>query len=349
MNVLFTGGGTLGHIYPALAIIEEYKKTRPTDKIYFITTNKDKLYLDSIGHNIDYIYTFDVLGLSKNIIKLTKAFIKNIKAYKIIKKFLKENNIKIIIGMGGYISGITIYAGNKLKIKTIIHEQNSIIGTSNKWVVKKVDLFLTTFEMKKYHHKQIVVGNPRYNQVSKLLNSKIKNKKHILITSGTLGSKVINEKAVEFINSEYSLNYYTTLITGKRYYDEIKEKLKKGNHYEVIPFTNDMIHLINSSGIVISRSGSTTIFEILGLRSIPIFIPSPNVTKNHQYYNAYNIIKKINGFLLEEKDLSLNSLIKILEDIKNNYDEYIYYINKFNLNNNLNIIINNIILIGESY
>lgn len=348
MNVLFTAGGTLGHIYPAISIINEYKRKRPNDKIYFITTNKDIEYLNYIKHEIDYIHTFDVLGISKNPFKLCIALYKNIIAYYKIKRLLMKNKINVVFGMGGYISGICIKAAFNLKIKTAIHEQNSIMGRSNKMSLKMTDVLFTTFEMDVFHKNKYIVGNPRYDDVRKYLNEKEKNKKHILITSGTNGSKVINDFAVEFLNSSESLNYYTTLVTGKRYYDDILNKIKKGNHYEVISFSNQMINLFNKSGIVITRSGSTTISEILGLKCIPIFIPSPNVVNNHQYFNALNVVNNGVGILIEEKDLNLNSALEMLKNVSSNYETYIYNLNKYSYINNTKLIIDKIIELGDN-
>ena len=286
-------------------------------------------------------------GYYGNIYKLTKSFFKNVKAYKKIKQMLKNEKIDLIVGMGGYISGISIYAGINLKIKTIIHEQNSVIGTANKLVAKKVNMFLTTFDMRKYNNNQYVVGNPRYTIALKSYNPKLKNKKHILITSGTLGSKIVNEIGIKFLNSSESLNYFTTLITGKRYYDEVISKINKGNHYEVLSFTNDMINYMNKAGIIISRSGSTTIFELLALRCVPIFIPSPNVTKNHQYYNALDIVEKGIGKLIEESSLTLELIMNNLNNIINNYDEYIYNIDVFSQYHSSNKTVEYILSTGD--
>ena len=109
-----------------------------------------------------------------------------------------------------------------------------------------------------------------------------------------------------------------------------------------------MIELINNSGIVISRSGSTTISEILALKAIPILIPSVNVTNNHQYYNALEIVNENIGVIIEEKDLSLETLINKLNEISTNYDSYLNNLDKYKSKNNLNLMINNIIKLGES-
>lgn len=348
MNVLFCAGGTLGHIYPALSIIDEYKRKRPNDTIYFITTKKDMAYLNQINHNIDYIYTYDALGINKNIFKLIKAIFKNIITYYNILKLLRKLKIKVVIGMGGYISGIVIKAAHKLKIKTVVHEQNSVIGRSNKMVLKMVDIFFTTYKMKNYHQAQYMVGNPRYDEVSKKLNMKVKNKRHILITSGTNGAQAINNLAIAFLNSSDSLNYFITLVTGKKYYDDVVSKVKNKSNCNIIAFSNNMIELINNSGIVISRSGSTTISEILALKAIPILIPSVNVTNNHQYYNALEIVNENIGVIIEEKDLSLKTLINKLNEISTNYDNYLNNLDKYKSKNNLNLMINNIIKLGES-
>ena len=123
--------------------------------------------------------------------------------------------------------------------------------------------------------------------------------------------------------------------------------MNNGNHYEILPFSNDMITLINSSGIVITRSGSTTISEILALKSIPIFVPSPNVTDNHQYFNALNIVNSGVGILIEEKDLTIDNVIKRLNEINLNYNQYICRLNEYRSINNISLIIDELIKLGD--
>ena len=252
--------------------------------------------------------------------------------------------------MGGYISTLVIYNSLKLKKKTIIHEQNSIMGTGNKLIEKHVNLVLLTYPIKIKNKNQIVVGNPRYNEAKKIDTNKYKYSTNILVTSGTLGSKTINDIMVDFLNHQESKKYITTLITGYRYYDDVIKRIIPGIHYEVIPFTSEMLNTMSRSGIIISRAGSTSMHEILGVSSIPILIPSPNVTKNHQYHNALQFSERKLGLLIEEKDLTVETLIDALNYIQNNY--YIYRESIKDYQNTLNKIdvvdiINNMVMKNE--
>lgn len=329
MKIAFCGGGTLGHIYPALSIINKCKEIYSKCDITLICNICDKEKLRKIDtKNISNIYYLNCKGRSNKIINNIKMIYINLKEINKIKLLLKKERFDVIIGMGGYISGMVIKQAQKLKIPSIIHEQNSVIGLANKLVVKKASLFLTTFPLPSYNDNQVVVGNPRYYD-AKEENSEYRSKKNLLITSGSLGSEKINEMAIEFLNSDFSKNYTTTLVTGVKYYDTVKEKLKSGTHYEVIAYSTDMLNLMKTAGIVISRSGSTTIFEILGSGCIPIFIPSPNVTANHQFFNANYITSLGIGELIKENDLTLEQLEKTILKIDNNYIDYIEQLNNY--------------------
>lgn len=329
MVVCVAGGGTLGHIYPGLSIIKELrKKNQNITKVIFITTLKDQKYdLFKNQNLIDQTYFIDAQGFSTNIIKNIKTCYKTLKAYSKVKEILKKEKVDLVIGMGGYISGITLKAGSSLRLKTVIHEQNSVMGLANKLMLKKVDLILLTFPiqlreeiMKKTH----LVGNPRIEDSKVKAFHKNKDFHSLLITSGTLGSLKVNELAIKFLKTNYAKNYQTTLITGTKYYDEVKKALANTNygHFEIIPFVNDMLPYLNKNGIVISRAGSSTIFEIIGSNSIPILIPSPNVTANHQYMNAKYICDLGIGELIENEE-DLKKLLDTLKKIETNHSIYL--------------------------
>ena len=145
-KILFTGGGTLGHIYPAISFIRKIKEKYPNTYIIYFATTKDQKYSVLKEPLIDEIHYFEVSGIPTNKLKIFKAFIKNVKAYNKMQKIIKQNEISLCIGMGGYISGITIMACNRNKIPAVIHEQNSRIGFANKLVLNKVDKIFTSFE-----------------------------------------------------------------------------------------------------------------------------------------------------------------------------------------------------------
>ena len=171
-----------------------------------------------------------------------------------------------------------------LYIKTILHEQNAVMGLANKMCLKRVNKVLLTFPIDKIPNS-IVIGNPRLIEASRKTLNKISN--HITVLSGSLGSEVINNIIVDFLKTPLSTQYFTTLITGKRYYEEVVKTLgtNKDKHFEVMPLSSNILDIMASSSLIISRSGATTIFEIIGLNIPSILIPSPNVVNNHQYFH----------------------------------------------------------------
>ncbi len=336
MVIAFSAGGTLGHIMPALSFIEKLKSIDLNIKIIFFATIKDQQYeILNNNKNIDQIYYLEAYGKPTKWQGYFKVIFQDLKILFLIKKILKKAKVDVLVGMGGYISGLCIYAGNHLNIKTIIHEQNSVIGLANKINLKKTDLILTTFKhtlgLEKHTSKTILVGHPRFMDAKKMSKNIFVNKQSILVTSGTLGSYQINQVIKEFIHSPLSKKYTITIITGKKYYEELKNTLPVDYHYIIKAFSNNILEELSKAGIVISRAGATTLFEILGSRTPAIVIPSPNVVNQHQYYNAKSLSELGLVQLLEEKDLNYITLNEALEEIIHNYDSYIYRLNHFGI------------------
>ena len=316
--MIFFTGGTLGHIMPCVTLIKEIKKRYKDIYIMVVATTKDTNYEILKSKEIDKIIYLECYKLSYNI---KKQFI-NYKTYNEISKIIIENNFDVAYGFGGYISGIGIVAAKKQNLKTYIHEQNSVMGIANKLVARFVnDVFLSypiNNKRKNYH----LVGSPVYMNALNIKKNIYKLKNKILFTSGTLGSKVINDFAVNLINNGYLDDFDIYLVTGKKYYEDVRKRLNKKN-VKILPFNNDLIKDIASSEIVISRGGSSTLFEIIGTSTLSIIIPSPIVTNNHQYYNALYFYEKKFIEMIEEKDLSINNFMNKLHILISDKSLYI--------------------------
>ena len=334
MKIAIVGGGTLGHIVPGLILGSNLAKKH---EIIYITTKKDKRFNIFNKHKyLKKVYYIDSSGLSKNILTNIKIFFKDLKAMYQINKIVNSEQIDLLIGMGGYISGLTIFVANNLNIKTMIHEQNSVMGLANKLNLKKTNKLLLSYEdntLKKYQDKITIIPNPRYTDALTL--NKLNNKKHILITSGTNGSKFINTIMCDLLNIYDFPKYTITFITGKKYYDDVVKNIIKKPNIQILPFTNDLLKEMNLSSLVISRAGSSSLYEILGLKKLSIIIPSPNVTNNHQYYNAMEIVTNGLGEIISDDDV-----IKKIHKVNNHYNDYVTNIKRYKKKYNLNKIIN---------
>ena len=317
MRILVTAGGTGGHIYPALAIIEKFKEEDSSTEVLYIGTH-NRMEKDIVPkRNIKYI-GIEIYGLNKNIWH-------DIKNIYLIRK-----------GIGGYVTYPVLIAAHKLHIPIFIHEQNALPGKTNKVLSKYANLIGVSFsESIKYFPKDKVIytGNP--TGIMALNNKEISksslgfsDKPLVVIVAGSLGSFTINQKMQEFLQKMGNKDYQVLYITGKNYYDDFI-KIKYPNNVKIVPYLDNLSGLLKNTDCLVTRAGASTIAEIIALRLPSIFIPSPYVANNHQYYNALSLEKNNSAYIIEEKDLTvlkleemINKVFKNKMYLKNNLEKY---------------------------
>lgn len=320
MKIAITAGGTGGHIFPALAIINKIKSHDKNSKfLYFGTT--DRMEKDIIPEKgIPYI-GIQMKGLNrKNILKnitVLKIYLAAIKKAEVeLKKFKPD----IVIGVGGYITAPVLVAANHLGIKTIIHEQNSIPGVSNKLLSHFVNKICVSFkESEAYFPKKktIYTGNPRSEEILSMEKGKREDfcfnhkSKFIILVMGSLGSLTMTKKMKELIPSFKDKDYQVLVVTGKNYYDDYKD-VKTPTNVKIVPFYD--AKYMKDADLIITRSGASTIAEVTALLLPSIMIPSPYVTHNHQYKNAKALEDKKACKILEEKDFCKENLLSLIDD-----------------------------------
>ena len=320
MKIAITDGGTGGHIFPALAIINKIKSHDKNSKfLYFGTT--DRMEKDIIPEKgIPYI-GIQMKGLNrKNILKnitVLKIYLAAIKKAEVeLKKFKPD----IVIGVGGYITAPVLVAANHLGIKTIIHEQNSIPGVSNKLLSHFVNKICVSFkESESYFPKKktIYTGNPRSEEILSMEKGKREDfgfnrkSKFIILVMGSLGSLTMTKKMKELIPSFKDKDYQVLVVTGKNYYDDYKD-VKIPTNVKIVPFYD--AKYMKDADLIITRSGASTIAEVTALLLPSIMIPSPYVTHNHQYKNAKALEDKKACKILEEKDFCKENLLSLIDD-----------------------------------
>ena len=331
MNVVFCGGGTAGHITPAIAIADALKEKHPDAVITFIGRDKGKE--NEIIKNAGYaLKTIPIKGLSRSFT------LKNLTAIKLAlqsivsaKKILKEIKCDIVIGTGGYVSWPVITAAHHLKIPSIVHESNAAIGLSTSLLSKKCKYLLLGSDIKTKYKNAIYTGNPirkdfeiqSQNQFRKKLGIDL-HKKLILSVGGSIGAKKLNDECIKIMKN-YSVkekNVAHVHICGSRYYDEIsvyeKDLCKGYGNCRIIAFVSDMAGALSESDVVISRCGAMTLAEIAFTGAASILVPSPNVADNHQLKNArYFELNNAALLVTEDKIETLFEKTKLLiEDDK---------------------------------
>ena len=334
MRVLMTGGGTGGHVYPALAIAETIKMNNPTAEIAFVGTEKgiENRLVPNEGYKL---YHVEIQGISRSLSP------KNIKtAYLIMvspkraKKIIEEFKPDIVIGTGGYVSWPLLKAAASMGIPSMVHESNAYPGLAVRQVQKKVDAILTSFEETekniKCKDKIINVGNPlrvKYGAVSKeearrKLSVPDSTKLTVLSFGGSLGAQAINDTALELMK-EFTLKHNDVVqfhASGVRYYGEIQPILKDmgadcKENIKVFDYLYDMPLYMAAADVVICRAGAMTLAELAMIGKPAILIPSPNVTDNHQYKNAKVVADKGGAFLIEENADMGSAVVKAIEEI----------------------------------
>lgn len=329
MRYIVSAGGTGGHIYPALSIINKIKEEDKKAKILYIGTT-DRMEKDIVPNmQIDY-EGIKMNGLSKNPKKLF-SFVKNtILGTKKCKKIMKKFKPDIVIGVGGYITVPVVLAAHSLKVKIILHEQNSIPGKSNLILSKYANAICISMESsRKYfkHDNIVLTGNPRGEEILKFKKGNKKDydlslsKKLVLITMGSLGASTINKKIIELLNEFKNKSYEVLLVTGNSNYDEIS-KIKLPKNVKITPYVEKMGEVLKYTDLIITRAGATIISEITSLGIPSILIPSPYVANNHQEINAEDLEKIGASIVIKENEFDSSYLLESIDKILSEKETY---------------------------
>ncbi len=328
-NICIVTGGTGGHIYPALAFAQKIKTMDPDVRLLFIG-NDDRMEAQLIP---SYGYPFRALhtsGLTGTFINKAKAIAQMLASISKAKKYLTEFDADLVIGFGGYVTAPVIMAAHSKNIPIILHEQNSIVGKSNKIVMDKANAIVTCYDKcdEVFPKEKIYkYGNPRATiaaeseadeQYFQSLGLK-EGKKTILIMMGSLGSSSVNElmkKALKDLDQSIQVLY----VCGKDNSQDL-DLFKGQKNIHVVPYV-DTLKIYKKVDGLICRAGATTIAELTSLGIPSILIPSPYVANNHQYYNAKMLVDQGAAYMIEEKDLNADSLSKAIQQVFLDPDRY---------------------------
>ena len=329
MRIIVSAGGTGGHIFPALAIINKLKERNKDIEILYIgtTDRMEKDLIPSLG--IPY-KGIEMKGLNRKKVFKNISVIKSFRnAIKEAKAIMKEFKPDVVLGIGGYITAPVILAAHKLGIKTFIHEQNSIPGLSNKLLKRKASVVGVSLEssLKYFKHSNVVfTGNPRseeaYNAIplDKKKYGLSSNKKLVLFVMGSLGSYTITNIMKGTIPRFASKDYEVLFITGKRFFDNYKD-VKIPKNVKMVPLIDDMVNVLKKTDLIVTRAGASTIAEITSIGVPAIMVPSPHVTHNHQEKNADILGENGSAVVIKEKDLTSDILIDTIDSLINNDKE----------------------------
>lgn len=324
MKVIISAGGTGGHIYPALAIINKIKEKEPNSQFLYIGTH-NRMEKELIpNHNIPY-EEIEIYGFNKKIWKNVKTIKCLINASKKCKNIIKQFKPDVVIGVGGYVTVPVIKEASKLGYKTFIHEQNSIPGKANQYLSKYATKIGISFKSSENYFKKekiIFTGNPCSEEAIKIkpaLKSEFglnENKKLVLFVMGSLGAKGVNNFLIKTMSLFNNKNYEVLFVTGKSDYDNIKT-LKFPSNVKVVPYIDKIPRIMKKTDLIVSRAGASILSEIVSLNIPSILIPSPYVPNNHQYKNAMDLVSKNAASIILEKDLKGDIIVRKIDELLN--------------------------------
>lgn len=331
MNVIISGGGTGGHIYPAIAIAQKIQENiEDVDILYVgIKGGPEETIAEKYGYKFKPI---EGMGMPR---KLNKRFFKslstNMKGFKSARKIINEFKPDIAIGTGGYVCGPIIYQAAKLKVPTIIHESNSYPGITSKYLSKKVDYVCISYKEAirhfKHREKIVVTGNPvRNNFNSAYTNMDLEElgiEKDIPVVfsfGGSNGSYAMN-KAVKELSAKLTGDFYLLHQTGKRNYDNFIKGLPENKYLKVFPYIDNIDLFYAVSDLVIASSGAMSLSEISSIGKPSILIPKSYTTENHQQYNAETYVSNGASLMILEKDLDGDNLYKNIMSVINDSEK----------------------------
>lgn len=328
---MISGGGTGGHIYPAISIAQALKATLSDVEILFVGA-QGKMEMKKVpeaGFKIEGLW---ISGIQRkisfdNLILPFKIVASIRKAHRLITEFKPD----VVIGVGGYASGPLLYAASKRKIPTLIQEQNSYAGLTNKWLAKRVNKICVAYDgLEKYFPKEklVITGNPVRLDIQKEDRASAfeyfnldPNKKTILSLGGSLGARTMNESIQTHLEGLKNSDVQLVWQTGGFYHREIIERFDREQYpnVSVHDFIREMQYAYNVADIVISRAGALSIAELMIMGKATILVPSPNVAEDHQTLNAQALVNKEAAIMVSDReavDELIPRAIELLQDDK---------------------------------
>lgn len=338
MRVIVTGGGSGGHIYPAIAIADKIKEMEPDSEILYIGNEigLETEIVPKAGYNMKLV---DSMWLDRsNPLEMFKTVFINYRGVRQALKIMKKFKPDVVIGTGGFVCVPVVIAGRKYGAGCYIHEQNAYPGMANRLLERSVDKVFMGFpeagKYFKYPEKHVTAGNPVRQSFYDAERSEARKKLGIseddfviLTFGGSQGAKTINDIAFDILKKYNGVEGVLQIFgTGSFQEENVKERIEK-EHIDVKSnvwiktYIEDMPDYLAASDVIISRAGALSVAEITMCGKASILIPSPNVTGNHQYFNAKSVADKGGAILVEEKDIDSEAIVKKLEELRENRDE----------------------------
>ncbi len=328
---MISGGGTGGHIYPAIAIAQSLQQMLKEVEILFVGA-KGKMEMQKVpeaGFKIEGLW---ISGLQrrltiKNLLFPIKVIASLFKANSLLKKFKPD----AVVGVGGYASGPLLFVANSKGVPTVIQEQNSYAGLTNKWLSKRADRICVAYpEMDRYFpaDKLVLTGNPVRSNLELDQSKRAEafrffgldeKKQTLLVIGGSLGARTINESVLKGIARIQAKDIQLIWQTGAFYYDELKEQVQENENIRIMAFLKEMHYGYAVADAVISRAGALSIAELMLTGKASILVPSPNVAEDHQTKNAMALVKQEAALLVkdaESREKLVDKAIDLLADKK---------------------------------
>ena len=331
-RIIVSGGGTGGHIFPALSIADAIKRKQPSAEILFVGA-ENRMEMQRVSDAGYRIIGLPIAGFDrKNIFKNFKTLWLILKSQRKAKKIIKEFAPQVAVGVGGYASGPTLKMAASMDIPTLIQEQNSYAGVTNKILSKKAKMICVAYEgMERFfpHEKIKLTGNPVRKSLIDMRSNRNEackrmgldeTKKCVLIVGGSLGARSVNESImaqIELIRKNPEIEFIWQ--TGKLYFEEMKQRVAeigKPDNLKVTDFVTNMADALSAANLVVSRAGAGSISEFALLGKAVILVPSPNVSEDHQTKNAMALVDKEAAIYVADAKAKEELVVKAIETVK---------------------------------
>lgn len=325
-RAIISGGGTGGHIFPAIAIADELKRRNPDVEILFVGAvgKMEMTKVPEAGYKIEGL---EIVGLKRKLALSNFALpFKIIKSLLKARKIVKSFNPQVVVGVGGYASGPTLKAATMLKYPSIVQEQNSFPGKTNKILSKSVTKICVAYDgLERFFPKEkiVITGNPTRKEMVEIEGKEKEGfefygfdseRPVILIIGGSLGARTLNESVVDYLDELAFDNVQVLWQCGKLYHEQLLEKLsgKEMGAVKMVQFIERMDLAYAIADVVISRAGAISVSELCLVKKPTILVPSPNVSEDHQTKNAMALVEKNAAILVKDVDAKAELLVEAI-------------------------------------